>query len=297
MLYELLTGHLPFRGKSANHTLVAIQDEEPPPLSAYLPEVPDLLQEVVADALSKDREARLTARQMLAKLQRLKRRVDAGARLDHSFAPNPTTPSGEVSGRAATPSQPGATASGVHPAVTAAGAAETQAAGAGGRARAHGGGRAWLAVALSAVALAGLGYGLYRLLSKKPAPFRSFRIEKLTNIGNATTAQISPDGQYVAHAVYEGGKYSLRVWHVSTKSSVEIITPAEDFLAVSAFSPDSRYIFYNRAPSATRRLTLYQIAVLGGESKKVLERSGSGVSFSPDGRRFAFVRPGTGGTL
>src|SRR5215212_2402736 len=50
VLYEMLTGHLPFRGRSASHTIVAIQDEEPPPLSAYLPEVPDLLQEVVSDA-------------------------------------------------------------------------------------------------------------------------------------------------------------------------------------------------------------------------------------------------------
>ena len=88
VLYEMLTGHLPFRGKSASHTLVAIQDEEPAPLSAHLPEVPDLLQEIVSDALSKDREARLNARQMLAKLQRLKRHVEAGAHLSYSVAPN-----------------------------------------------------------------------------------------------------------------------------------------------------------------------------------------------------------------
>ena len=91
LLYEMLTGHVPFRGKSASHTLVAIQDEEPPPLSRYLTEVPDLLQEIVADALAKDREARLTTRQMLAKLQRLKRRVDVGSHLDYSF------PSSQVS--------------------------------------------------------------------------------------------------------------------------------------------------------------------------------------------------------
>src|ERR1044071_6402601 len=98
VLYEALTGHLPFRGKSASHTIVAIQDEEPPPLSQYLLDVPDLLQEVVSDALAKDREARLTTRQMLAKLQRLKRRVDAGAHLDHSVPPGSTGSGLEVTG-------------------------------------------------------------------------------------------------------------------------------------------------------------------------------------------------------
>src|ERR1044071_9031278 len=113
VLYEMLTGHVPFRGKSASHTLVAIQDEEPPPLSQYLPEVPDLLQEIVADALSKDREARLTTRQMLAKLQRLKRRVDAGAHLDHSVPPGASSPGLEVTGgRPSTAPHPGSAPAG-----------------------------------------------------------------------------------------------------------------------------------------------------------------------------------------
>src|ERR1044071_5417015 len=125
VLYEALTGHLPFRGKSASHTIVAIQDEEPPPLSQY-------------------RDARLTAKQMLAKLQRLKRRVEAGAHLDHSVAPNVSTLSGEVSAGTAS-SQPGATASGGHTTLSAAAAAQTQTTDAGAR----GPRRAWVAAALA----------------------------------------------------------------------------------------------------------------------------------------------------
>src|SRR5215216_4886408 len=89
VLYEMLTGHLPFRGKSASHTIVSILDEEPPPLATYLSEAPESLQDVVSDALTKDREARLqTAKQLLAKLQRVKRRLDAGGSLDHSIPPD-----------------------------------------------------------------------------------------------------------------------------------------------------------------------------------------------------------------
>lgn len=152
-----------------------------------------------------------------------------------------------------------------------------------------------VAAVVLALAAGGLAFGLYKFLAKKPAPFQSIRIEKLTDIGNATTAQISPDGQYVAHAVYEGGKHNLRVWHVSTKSSVEIVPPAEGFLAVRAFSPDSRYIYYTKsAVPGPGQGTLYQIAVLGGAPKKILERAGLSISFLPDGRRFAFMREGPG---
>src|SRR5215210_8839707 len=126
VLYEVLTGHLPFRGRSTSHTIVAIQDEEPPPLSQYLPEVPDLLQEIVSDTLAKDREARLTTRQTLAKLQRLKRRVDACAHLDHSVPPGSTSPGLEVTGGGiVTASHAGTTASGAH--ATQLGATTTQA--------------------------------------------------------------------------------------------------------------------------------------------------------------------------
>src|SRR5918997_5817165 len=82
-------GPLPFRGKSASHTIVSILDDEPEPLAAFMPEAPESLQEVVSDALTKDRDARFqTAKQMLAKLNRIKRRLDAGGSLDHTLSPD-----------------------------------------------------------------------------------------------------------------------------------------------------------------------------------------------------------------
>ena len=59
------------------------------------------------------------------------------------------------------------------------------------------------------------------------------------------------------------------------------------FYFVHAFSPDSRYIYYSKQPGI-----LYQIAVLGGTPKKILEKVNGGITFSPDGKRFAFVRGG-----
>ena len=296
VLYEMLTGHVPFRGRSAHHTLVAIQDEEPPPLSAHLPEVPDLLQEVVSDALAKDREARLTARQMLAKLQRLKRRVDAGAHLDHSVAPNPSTPSGEVSmGRTA--SQPGATASGAYATRPAAPAGETQTAAAGGGVSVPGARHVWLMGALALLALSGLGYGLYRFAARDEAPAavaKQMKISRLaTGTGDLGNVTISPDGKYIAYAVFNGAKVSLRVRQVSTGSERETLAPVEDAgVQGMAFSPDGELVYYNlwhhdRSPLGA----LYQVPVIGGrEPKKILEHIQGIISFAPDGRRFAFFR-------
>jgi Tol biopolymer transport system component len=148
-------------------------------------------------------------------------------------------------------------------------------------------------LAALALAVAGLAFAIYKFSAKKPAPFQSIKITKLTNVGDATTAQISPNGEYVAHVFYENGKSSVRVWDVATKSRIEIVPPTEDSLAVNTFSPDSRYIYYVKFTSDQPNV-LYQIAVLGGTPKKILEKFTSGVSFSHDGKQMVFVRAGPG---
>jgi serine/threonine-protein kinase len=58
MLYELLTGTLPFDGKDTAATLLKIIHEPPPPLKNFLADYPAELEEVLFRALSKDREER-----------------------------------------------------------------------------------------------------------------------------------------------------------------------------------------------------------------------------------------------
>src|SRR5215210_2875445 len=239
VLYEVLTGHQPFRGKSASHTIVAIQDDEPPPLSAHLPDVPDLLQEVVSDALAKDREARLTTRQMLAKLQRLKRRVDAGAHLDHSVAPNASSPGLEVTGGGVTASQAGATASGAH--ATRVGATATQTSSPG--VTASGARRVWVFAALGAFVLAGLAFAAYRFVrSNQTAPpdaRASMKIKTLTDTGRAREAVISPDGRLVAYVFNDGARRSIHLRQVVEPSDKEIVPAAPDTnYSGLTFSPD-----------------------------------------------------------
>lgn len=80
VLYELITGRQPFEGASASDRVAAILRQEPAPLAYYVGEVPEELEQIIARALTKEREARYqTANEMLADLRRLKRSLEVSA--------------------------------------------------------------------------------------------------------------------------------------------------------------------------------------------------------------------------
>jgi serine/threonine protein kinase len=55
VLYEILTGHLPFRGEHEAAMVYAIVNEEPEPLQHYVPDTPSELLHILGRALEKDR--------------------------------------------------------------------------------------------------------------------------------------------------------------------------------------------------------------------------------------------------
>ena len=61
VLYQLLTGKLPFDGGSTAATLRKIVADPPPPLSKYLPDCPPELEGIVEKALAKNREERYSS--------------------------------------------------------------------------------------------------------------------------------------------------------------------------------------------------------------------------------------------
>jgi eukaryotic-like serine/threonine-protein kinase len=87
VLYELLAGRRPFIGATRNHVLVAILDQEPPPLAA---DTPAVVQRMVSRLLTKDRNERYAsaaelvadlkqAREELSLEQQLLRHTTSGA--------------------------------------------------------------------------------------------------------------------------------------------------------------------------------------------------------------------------
>ncbi|HXI73983.1 MAG TPA: serine/threonine-protein kinase, partial [Pyrinomonadaceae bacterium] len=88
VLYEMVTGHVPFAGETPTETISLILQKEPAPLIRYANEVPDELERIATKALTKDREERYqTAKDMLIDLRNLKRKLEVNAEIDRTVPP------------------------------------------------------------------------------------------------------------------------------------------------------------------------------------------------------------------
>jgi serine/threonine protein kinase/Tfp pilus assembly protein PilF len=87
LIYEMITGTIPFDGPSVSDIIVSILERQPPPVSSVTPEASPRLVRIVEKAMAKDRGARYqTAAEILAELKKLRRRLDYEAGLDDSFS-------------------------------------------------------------------------------------------------------------------------------------------------------------------------------------------------------------------
>jgi eukaryotic-like serine/threonine-protein kinase len=88
MLYELVSGVLPFQGKSTLSVINAILHHKPEPLTALNPEIPGELERIINRALEKDRDLRFqSAQDLRANLKRLQRELDSQASGSQAAAP------------------------------------------------------------------------------------------------------------------------------------------------------------------------------------------------------------------
>lgn len=82
MLYEMITGTVPFAAPTTGDALVALLEREPPPLAERAPDAPAEFQRILSKALAKEREDRYqTANEMLAELKALKQELELSVKL------------------------------------------------------------------------------------------------------------------------------------------------------------------------------------------------------------------------
>jgi serine/threonine protein kinase len=65
LIYEMVSGKNPFEGQTFGSTVGKILSLDPPPVSAYTPEVPQGLQEIISRCLKKSRDERYPSARML----------------------------------------------------------------------------------------------------------------------------------------------------------------------------------------------------------------------------------------
>ena len=290
VLYEMLMGRVPFAGETAEDMRAAILRDKP---SAIPGEVPERFKWIIDKALRKDREDRYqTAREFFSDLRELQKQEFASEALrEHSVSTEASGSASLVDSGAPASSVPSKTASTRVIAAPPTSSAEYLV----GEIKRH---KVALiiAIAIGAIIIAGGGYFLYGLFGQRvPEKTQgSMKITRLTDSGDATAAAISPDGNYVVYARQEQGKQSLWLRQVAPTSEREIVLPAPVYIKGPTFSKDGNLIYYTASETEGifSNSVLYQVPALGGTPRKVLARVSSPITFSPDGKRFAFVRDG-----
>ncbi len=104
VLYEMVTGTLPFGGQTSGEMLEAIFMQQPTAPVRLNPKVPAKLEEVIAKAMEKDRNLRYQhASEMRTDLQRLKRHTSLTSHPSGGRASVPATEAAAAAGRDARP--------------------------------------------------------------------------------------------------------------------------------------------------------------------------------------------------
>ncbi len=252
MLYAMATGKTPFTGAASGAIFDAILHKAPAPPSRLNPDIPAKLEEIINKCLEKDRDIRCqSAAELRADLKRLRRDTSSGA---------------PVSG--ATP------------------AASEQAAPRNRRI-------VWLATGLAAlILLSGVGFLLWRQFRfTTKLNLREIAVTQVTQSVRTSLVTLSPDGKYLAYVQFERGQGGLWIRHISTDSSTQVLPPSQRAIVGLTFSPESDYIYVVRGlPDRPGYKVVYQLPVLGGREKEIIQDVDGPIAFSPDGKNVAFVR-------
>jgi len=121
-----------------------------------------------------------------------------------------------------------------------------------------------------------------------PRWFEPGSAEQVTFDGNVKTAAISPDGKYLAYTSRKGGSETLHIRNLAAKSEWQLAPYTESTPGLT-FSPDSEALYYVLKDQREWG-RLYSVDVRGGIPKMLLDDIDGPAAFSPDGKRFAFMR-------
>jgi Tol biopolymer transport system component len=145
-------------------------------------------------------------------------------------------------------------------------------------------------VAACLVILAAAGFGAWRFWPRA-RPFATISVSQITNVGTIERIALSGDGRFLAEVKNDKGQRTLWVRNTATNTDTQILGAFANWYMGIAFSPDGNYLYFVR-PTLENTITnaLYVMPVFGGTPRQLVNDIDTIVSFSPDGKRFTFVR-------
>ncbi|MGC2637454.1 MAG: protein kinase [Acidobacteriaceae bacterium] len=256
VLYEMVTGSLPFRGESTGLIFDAILNRAPVSPIRLNPDLPEALEQIINKALEKDPDLRYQhAADMRADLKRLKRDTDSGRSSIH------VAESSSASIAAIQPS------SGSVPA-----------------ARSRHGSFLWIGAAALLLILA-IAW-LLRPTLPPPEVTGTAQLTrdgqpKVFTIGNPPPPLLT-DGSRIYFIEGSGPRSLLMQVSIGGGDTVPVNTPfAID--GISAMAPDNTALLIEAPPEAGSLSTLWQLPIPGGQARRIGDSMASDGAWSPDG--------------
>ena len=256
VLFEMVTGERPFKGKSAIDTLHAIINEEPPPVSELNPQLPPEFADILSKALAKDTSERYQhAGDFELDLRRFKRALESNS-LISTHTRGVALPV-KANRRAIL---------------------------------------FWSIIAvvfvLGVVVAAWLGRSFSRATSSGWSTARTVATQ-LTNYGGTEGAgALSPDGKSFVFVSEHGGTPDLWLRQIAGGEPVRLTNDAAEE-ADPIYSADGETIHFTRIDATGS--SIWRIGALGGQGRRIVSNARK-PTLSPDGRSLAYFVPDPDGT-
>ncbi|MDP1675268.1 MAG: protein kinase [Bacteroidota bacterium] len=267
LLFEMLTGRLPFRGEHEAAMLYSIVNEEPQNIAQLVPDLSPIVVNLIQRCLEKDLNDRYQHfDDIVADLRRSQKKTSRIMRSTASTTVHQTMER-PVSGFASQSEMPSSSKTSNNSLIR------------------YGG----IGVAVVVIAFAAWFFLENKGITVNPdmkttvlqVPFTEYSYPSL-----------SPDGKWLAFPAADANrKWDIYYMHVGGGSEPRKITSdATAFIQQSAqISPDGGQIVYEKPNSDYSSFDIFSISALGGTSRKLAEK-GNTPQWSPDGQRVGFIR-------
>jgi serine/threonine protein kinase len=284
VLYEMATGQAAFTGSTSAVIFDSILNRTPAAPTSLNPNMPPRLEEIIGKSLEKDRDLRYqTAAELRGDLKRLKRDSDSGRAASGSGSAWSGAGGGARSGTHAAPSAATALPANAQPTPAVVTPPIS----------------GWRTLAKIIPVIVGLAAMVALFLHyrtprhENPSSFSQMTITPVTSTGNIHSVAISSDGKWLCYVADEKGTHAIWIRQLATGSTVQVEIGSPGEIEGLTFSLDGNYLYFVKRDESAGLGTLFQVPSLCGSPHQVVADVDSPVSFSPDSKRFVFVRLST----